>query len=566
MKKTSTYFFIILLSIIVFLLAFSHNTNKKPNAYYQVYLDDEVIGVIESKEELENYINSQADTIRENVRKYKLKIDAIDTLKEYESKMPITTYSALEKVNYLIINKDLYNLTDFDVDNLKFYKKEKLYNYKESEINEMRDYINKNEIYQHVEEVYTPLGIEIKKLYTYNGNIKTVEKIYKEIIFKKSCTISGYKFIIKSKDQNISDIEIYTIDKNIFSNAIEDLITIFVNEEQYKLYKKGKQEGISTTGSIIDNIYVEQEITYKAVNIPIEEKIYTDVNELTAYLLYGDKFEQRTVQVKTGDSIETLAIENEISVQEFLIFNPQYTSRDNLLVAGTDVIISNVDPKIQVVVETFEVVDKETMYEVVEEYDANLNKGSKVVAQEGENGLERVSQNVKTINGEIAYVDPEGKETLKNSVPRVIKIGTKYIPNVGSVGSWGWPTESGYTISSYYGYRILQGKREFHNALDIAGTGYGSKIFAANNGVIETRTYNSSYGNYIIINHNNGYYTLYAHMSYFDDRFTVGSTVSRGEVIGYVGSTGRAFGPHLHYEIRTCEKYSCTTNPLLYYR
>ena len=205
-------------------------------------------------------------------------------------------------------------------------------------------------------------------------------------------------------------------------------------------------------------------------------------------------------------------------------------------------------------------------YETVEEYDSNLTKGSIIVAQEGQKGLQRVSQNVKSINGEISYVDPEDKEIIKNSIPKIVKIGTKYIPNVGSTGSWGWPTDSGYTISSYYGYRILQGQREFHNALDIAGTGYGSNIYAANNGVIETRTYNSSYGNYIVINHNNGFYTLYAHMSSFNSKFSVGSTVSRGDVIGYVGSTGRAFGPHLHYEIRTCAKYSCTTNPLSYYR
>ena len=566
MKKISTYFFVILLCIIVFLLGFGHQSIRQPNTYYQVYLDNELIGLIESKEELEDYINSQADTIRNNVKEYNLKLAAIDTLKEYESSISSTTYSLLEKVNYLISNKDSYNLSDFDIENLNFYKEEELYNYTDAEINEMRDYISQNDIYEHVDEVYTPNGIEIKKIYTYHSGVESVENIYKEIILKKSCTILGYKFTIKSTSGDKENIEIYTIDKNIFSDAIEDLITIFVDEEKYELYKSGDQEQITTTGSLIENIYVEQEITYKAVNIPVEETVYTSSKDLSAYLLYGDKFQEKTVQVKTGESIESLAIENQISVQEFLIFNPQYTSRDNLLVAGTDVTISNVDPKIQIVVETYEVVDMETNFETIEEYDSNLSKGSIIVAQEGQNGLERVTQNVKRINGEISYVDPDDKEILINSIPKIINIGTKYVPNVGSTGSWGWPTESGYTISSYYGYRVFAGSREFHNALDIAGTGYGSKIYAANNGVIETRTYNSSYGNYIIINHNNGYYTLYAHMSSFDNRFSVGSTVSRGDVIGYVGSTGRASGPHLHFEIRNCAKYACTTNPLNYYR
>ena len=566
MKKIGKYFFIILLSVIVFLLGFDYNISKQPYTYYQVYLDDELIGLIESKQELEEYINSQADDIRNNVKEYNLKLEAIDILKKYELGINIENYSLQDKVNYLIDNKEKYNLTDLDVDNLKLYNEKKLDTYTDKEIKEMRDYVSNNQIYEYADEVYTPNGIEIKKVYTYHNNIISVEDIYKKIISKKSCTIAGYKFIIKSQNKDNKDIELYTIDTEIFSNAIEDLITIFVDDVKYEAYKNDEQEEIKTTGSLIENIYINEEITYKAVNIPVEEKIYTDSKNLSAYLLYGDNFEEKTVQVKVGDSIESIAFDNQISVQEFLIFNPQYTSRENLLVTGTDVTISKVDPKIQVVVESYEIVDKETNFSTVEKYDDLLTQGSVVVTQQGVNGLERVTQNVKSINGEIAYVDPVDKQTLKNPIPKIINIGTKYVNNVGSTGSWGWPTNSGYTITSYYGYRTFAGSREFHNAIDIAGTGYGSNIYAANNGVIEIQTYNSSYGNYIMINHNNGYYSLYAHMSSFASGLSVGSTVSRGQVIGYIGSTGRASGPHLHFEIRNCARYGCVTNPLSYYR
>ena len=565
MKNLSKYLLIVLLSLVVFSLGFDYNQKRIANTYYQVYLDNELIGMIESKKELEDYINSQAQTIKDNIKDYNLKLDAIDTFEKYQTSIQ-EEYSIIDKINYLITNKNVYNLTDLDIDNLNFYKKEKLYNYSSEEIEEMRLYVYKNNIYEHVDTVYKPEGTEIKKIYTYHNDIVSVEEVYKKIMAKKSNTISGYKFTIKSDNEEKPNIEIYTIDKNIFSKAIEDLITIFVDEKQYEDYKNDNQKEITSTGSIIENIYVEQDITYKAINIPVEEKIYTNSKDLSAYLLYGDSTTERTVQVKKGDSIESLAVENQISVQEFLIFNPKYTSRDNLLVPGSDVTISIIDPKIQIVVEYYEVVDKETAFQVVEQYDQNLTQGSLVVTQQGENGLERVSQNVKSINGDISYVDPVGKEILKASIPKTISIGTKYVPNVGSTGSWRWPTDPGYTLTSYYGYRIFGGYREFHNAIDIAGTGYGSNVYAANNGVIEIRDYNSSYGNYIMINHNNGYYSLYAHMSSFSSNFSQGSTVSRGDVIGYVGATGRASGPHLHFEIRTCAKYSCVTNPLNYYR
>lgn len=567
MSKLGTYFLVILLSIIVFLLEFNYKSSKDPNIYYKVYLDSEFIGTIESKKELEEYINNQSYVIKDNIKKYSLILESIETFKKYESSIINQYTSKSDKVTYLLSNKNVYNFSDIELENLKFYLQEKLYNYRETEIIEMKNYVEENNIYNFADEIYTPNGIEVKKEYTYNKEIITVPEMYKRIVQKKSCTIAGYKFTIKSNTEGIDDIIIYTLDRETFSSAIDKVITIFVDSEKYESYKTDNQLEITTTGSTIDNIYVEQDITYKAVNISVEEKIYTDATSLSAYLLYGDNFEQKTVTVKQGDSIESISFENQISVQEFLIFNTQYTNRDNLLVSGTDVTISTIDPKIRIVVEYYEVVDKETEFATEEQYDENLNQGSVVVSQQGENGLERVTQNVKSINGEIAYVEPVDKEIIKNPVPKIINIGTKYIPNVGSTASWGWPTESGYTFSSYYGYRLaVFGEGNFHSGLDIAGTGYGSRVYAANNGTIEEMGYIYSYGNYIMINHNNGYYTLYAHMSGFNKDVSLGSTVSRGQVIGYVGSSGWATGPHLHYEIRTCSKYACTTNPLKYYR
>lgn len=568
MKKFGSYFLIFILSVVVLLFGFNYKSSKQPYLLYNVYLDDEFIGAINSKTELEDYINKQASDIRENVKLKSKQLEAIDTLENLSKEISIEYNSRKELAEYFIEKSEALDISVNDQENLKYYLDEKLYKNSSYEIQEMRDYVSSNEIYKYALEVYIPNGIKIKKVYTYDNTTLSVPTVYKKIIAKKSPTIAGYKFIIKSTKEDQEDIELYTIDRDIFSHAIENLITIFVDENQYEKYKKGTQSEVTSTGSIIENIYVNQEITYKSVNVPVSKHIYTDSTSLAAYLLYGDKFEEKTVKVNAGDSIESIAFDNQISVQEFLIFNTQYTSRDNLLVAGTDVNISKVDPKIEIVVESYEVVDKETNFAVVEQYDQNLTQGSMIVTQEGEKGLERVSQNVKSVNGEIAYVDPVGKETIKSSVSKIINIGTKFVPNIGSTSSWGWPTNSGYTLSSYYGYRLSgydSANGNLHAGIDIAGTGYGSPVKAANNGVIEVMQFKYDYGNHIMINHNNGYYTLYAHMSGFAPGISVGSTVSRGQIIGYVGATGWATGPHLHFEIRTCPKWSCTTNPLNYY-
>jgi murein DD-endopeptidase MepM/ murein hydrolase activator NlpD len=114
-----------------------------------------------------------------------------------------------------------------------------------------------------------------------------------------------------------------------------------------------------------------------------------------------------------------------------------------------------------------------------------------------------------------------------------------------------WPTR-GY-ISAVFGNRIhpFTGRWEFHNAIDIA-TQLGNKVIAPADGVVliaETREY---YGKMIIIDHGFGYVTRYGHLSGFNVR--EGQHVKRYDVIGYVGTTGRSNGPHLHYEVRYYEK------------
>ena len=131
---------------------------------------------------------------------------------------------------------------------------------------------------------------------------------------------------------------------------------------------------------------------------------------------------------------------------------------------------------------------------------------------------------------------------------------------------WRFPTDSGYTITRTYGEHkdSLLVSTSFHSGIDISGFDEGANVYAADNGKVITKVCEGSYGCHIEIDHNNGFYTLYAHMSSFAN-VSVGDTVTAGQVIGYVGMTGAAAGPHLHFEIRTCEEYSCTVNPVDYY-
>ena len=126
-------------------------------------------------------------------------------------------------------------------------------------------------------------------------------------------------------------------------------------------------------------------------------------------------------------------------------------------------------------------------------------------------------------------------------------------PVVDPSGNWYWPLPGYYYISSVFGgrYHPITGVWETHTGTDIPAPG-GTPIQCAKDGVVTTvrpESFGSSYGNYCIVYHGNGYATLYAHMQ-STPNVTEGQSVSAGDVIGYVGTTGSSTGNHLHFELR----------------
>lgn len=118
----------------------------------------------------------------------------------------------------------------------------------------------------------------------------------------------------------------------------------------------------------------------------------------------------------------------------------------------------------------------------------------------------------------------------------------------------------GARISSGFGRRThpILGYTKMHKGLDFAAPS-GTPIYAAGDGVVEAAGWNGGYGKYIRIRHNGTYQTAYAHLSRIDSRITPGARVQQRQIIGYVGTTGRSTGPHLHYEVLVD---GTQTNPL----
>ncbi|MBE3035267.1 MAG: M23 family metallopeptidase [Actinobacteria bacterium] len=153
---------------------------------------------------------------------------------------------------------------------------------------------------------------------------------------------------------------------------------------------------------------------------------------------------------------------------------------------------------------------------------------------------------LSAVENDLALLEQQESQLLAESNALSAVINGSSGSGVGT-GDMMWPVNG--PIMSPFGYRIhpILGYRKLHTGIDF-GVGYGTPIHASDSGTVIYATWMSGYGNVIIIDHGRGISTLYAHQSSL--AVGNGARVSRGQVVGYVGSTGFSTGPHLHFEVR----------------
>lgn len=461
---------------------------------------------------------------------------AIDTIKKNQADLVYRVYLGGKNLGLITSNKELEEYIDSEQAEIK----------------------NKYK----VDKVFAPNDLDVVKEYTYDEKISSAKEIYDRIKNEKGLeafTINGYKIIIEGTEEEseegthvTEDTVIYVLDKSLFEESLETAIKAFIDPVDFNNYQNNFTGEIKETGKIVEKLYVKNNIKIIEEKIPTGEKIFLDHDSLSKFLIFGDNTKMEKYTVKEGDNIEDVSFANKISTEEFLIANTNFSSKDDLLYPGQVVALGELDPKFRVVEQDYVVSKKVIGYETKYINDDNQYVGYEKVTQVGEDGLSLVTERQIITNGQITSTSTIGEAVeLKPSVEKIVVRGTKQRQSISvyngevpvTIGGWVWPTIQGYTISSYFGWRW--GK--LHEGIDIAGTGYGSPIKAANNGIVVQSGYTGINGNYILLAHSNGYYTMYAHMS--SRTKSAGAVVMAGDVIGYMGKSGFATGVHLHFAI-----------------
>ena len=267
-------------------------------------------------------------------------------------------------------------------------------------------------------------------------------------------------------------------------------------------------------------------------------------------------------EVQQGDNPWNIARSNGMTVEELTDCVATYDGEriDDITEycpIGAIVQLSEEVPYLQVET-TEEVTYSEAIdYEIVTDYDDDMYEGETEVDVAGVEGEKEVTALVTYRNGIAIKREITGERVISDPVTKYQRKGTRKTRTPVSTGSGGsgdyfWPVDGGY-ISAY------QGDGRGHKGIDIAAP-YGTPIYAAESGtVIEVGGgWNGGYGNCVRISHDDGNVTVYAHQSSIAIEY--GDYVVKGQIIGYVGSTGDSTGNHLHFEVRSNGTYINPTN------
>jgi murein DD-endopeptidase MepM/ murein hydrolase activator NlpD len=259
-----------------------------------------------------------------------------------------------------------------------------------------------------------------------------------------------------------------------------------------------------------------------------------------------------TYVVQSGDTGWDIARSYNMTAEQLAKANPGVDI--DALQIGQTLNISYKEPHVHTRSVSKRVVQESIAFQEEIQQDPDLWPWQYVVITPGQWGSRELTIREYREDGKVVKTEVLENKVIAEPKTQVAKVGTKQVPAMGS-GSLVYPVVG--VLTSGFGPRW----GSYHQGIDISAS-TGTPILAADSGMVVFCGWSGNYGNMIKIDHGGGnMVTLYAHLSAFN--VDVGDTVNKGDVIGYVGSTGYSTGPHLHYEIIVNGE---SVNPLNYYQ
>ena len=363
------------------------------------------------------------------------------------------------------------------------------------------------------------------------------------------------------------------MDENEMANAILSSASDEISTGT-ALYLDGELTAVCADGSSLRGYissllepYEDQENSNVTVgfnkSVDLEEGIYFNESFMdfqdVVNKLSGVQQAEKIYKVQAGDTLWAIAQKNDLTFKELCALNTNFkgaplTETSNIQ-EGDELIVTKEEATLEVRITKVETRQEEIPYSTETTESRDLNKGVTRTTQEGENGLRNVTmRNVYDTNGTLLEQTILSTETIKEPVNKKVVVGTKKASTGGAKyitgsGRFLWPVPNYKYCSRWYS--------SGHKGVDICAAA-GTPIYATASGTVTKAGYERAgagrgYGYSVIISHGSGYTSVYAHC--LSLTVHAGQSVKQGQLIGYVGSTGRSSGNHCHFEIRLNGSY-----------
>ncbi len=374
------------------------------------------------------------------------------------------------------------------------------------------------------EEVSDILG----EAYTFHSNVEDTLAFHRKDDIMTNAYLSEalYASVAEIKPAYILAMDGETVglvkEQTMLSGVLDQIKEVYVTRETQEVF-------------FANDIRVSREY------VP-EVNEYTDIDFFVSYLQEGVVTEV-VYEVQQGDTIRSIASAHNMTTGQLKKTN-EGLYNDTDLFKGQLLKTESIVPRLSVCTVDRISYTEEIPSPIRNVEDATMYEGETKVIEQGTDGRQFLIANRTYFNGETLTEEVLQSDVLLEPVETVMAVGTKEKPLDFGTGDMQWPAKG--TVLSEYGYRYIFGSNSFHSGIDIAAS-RGDTIMAADRGKVIFTGYKGSYGNLVIVDHGKGITTYYAHCENFC--VSEGDHVEKGQKIATMGSTGRASGVHVHFEV-----------------
>ncbi|MGX8773551.1 MAG: peptidoglycan DD-metalloendopeptidase family protein [Bacillota bacterium] len=291
-------------------------------------------------------------------------------------------------------------------------------------------------------------------------------------------------------------------------------------------------------GTTIDEAVIVEAVEFRKSNTSMSdiltqeelvEKLCTDTEKSTVHT------------VERGETLDSIA-ENHNITKEQIIEDNNLT--DEQLQVGSTIVINETAPLLTVRITETRVYDEKTAYKTIKKADKDMYEGFTETSRKGKRGESQITDRTVSVNGEVVSTENLKTEVKKEPVDKIVLVGTKERPPTTGTGTFIWPAYSGtYTVTSEFKWRWGR----HHDGMDM-GCRTGNDVLASDGGTVIYAGWQGGYGNLVIIDHENGIQTYYAHNSSLC--VSRGDKVFQGQHIAEAGNTGHSYGSHIHFGVK----------------